>query len=95
MSVNQLNRDKYHSYPLVAKDIRKVYAGLNANSKPKVANHKICLKIKKGELFGLLGPNGAGKTTLISMLTGMYKPTRGNAWMSGFDIRSQLELVQL
>lgn len=25
----------------------------------------------------------------------MYKPTSGNAWMSGFDIRNQLELVQL
>ena len=55
---------------------------------PKVANKSICLKIRKGELFGLLGPNGAGKTTLISMLTGMYKPTAGNAWMSGYDIRN-------
>jgi len=46
------------------------------------------LKIKKGEMFGLLGPNGAGKTTLMSMLTGMYPPTRGNAWIAGFDIKN-------
>ena len=43
----------------------------------------------------MLGPNGAGKTTLISMLTGLYSPTQGNAWVSGYDIRNQLELVQL
>ena len=46
-------------------------------------------------MFGLLGPNGAGKTTLISMLTGLYPPTKGNAWVAGFDIKHQLEAVQL
>jgi ABC-2 type transport system ATP-binding protein len=51
------------------------------------------LRINKGELFGLLGPNGAGKTTFISQLTGMYRPTSGNAWISGYDIRENLELV--
>jgi len=44
-------------------------------------------------LFGLLGPNGAGKTTLITQLTGLYAPTLGNAWIGGYDIRNQLELV--
>jgi ABC-type multidrug transport system ATPase subunit len=78
----------------VAKDIRKVYASVNGRS-PKVANKSISLAIKSGELFGLLGPNGAGKTTLISQLTGLYPPTNGNAWIGGFSIRSQLELVQL
>jgi ABC-type multidrug transport system ATPase subunit len=68
-----------------------VYPGVN--SKPKVANKSICLKINRGELFGLLGPNGAGKTTLISMLTGMFRPTSGNAWMAGYDIKNRLELV--
>jgi ABC-type multidrug transport system ATPase subunit len=79
---------------MVAKDIRKVYPGVNGR-KPKVANRSICLKVHPGELFGLLGPNGAGKTTFISQVTGMFKPTSGNAWLSGFDIRSNLELVQL
>jgi ribosome-dependent ATPase len=41
------------------------------------------LKLIKGEIFGFLGPNGAGKTTLISVLTGMYPQTSGNAWISG------------
>jgi ABC-type multidrug transport system ATPase subunit len=82
---------KYYKYPLIVKDLRKVYPGVNG--KPKVANKSICLKINRGELFGLLGPNGAGKTTLISMLTGMFRPTSGNAWMAGNDIKNRLELV--
>lgn len=56
--------------------------------KEKIAVKNMSLKIKKGEMFGLLGPNGAGKTTLMSMLTGMYPPTRGNAWIAGFDIKN-------
>lgn len=62
---------------------------------PKVATKSFCLKIKKGEIFGLLGPNGAGKTTLISILTGMYRPDSGNAWVGGYSITDSLENVQL
>lgn len=92
--VHHIDKSEYRRYPLVAKDIRKVYPGVNGR-KPKVANKNLSLKINKGELFGLLGPNGAGKTTFISQLTGMYRPTSGNAWVSGYDIRDNLELVQL
>ena len=40
------------------------------------------------EIFGLLGPNGAGKTTLISMITGVFDPTRGNAFVGGYSIKN-------
>jgi ABC-type multidrug transport system ATPase subunit len=53
------------------------------------------MSVKSGELFGLLGPNGAGKTTLIQQLTGLYSPTMGNAWIGGFSVKTQLEIVQL
>jgi len=63
--VYALNPEQYEQYPLVIKDIRKVYPAYNKALPPKVANKNISLKVQAGELFGLLGPNGAGKTTLI------------------------------
>ena len=92
--VYNLNEDEYYKYPLVIKDMRKIYPA-SGGVPPKVATKCFSLRIKKGEMFGMLGPNGAGKTTLISMLTGMYRPTAGNAWVAGFSIKDQLEVVQL
>jgi ABC-type glutathione transport system ATPase component len=63
-AVYDLDPSEYAMYPLVCKDIGKIYPGFG-NRPPKVANKSICLKVGQGELFGLLGPNGAGKTTLI------------------------------
>jgi len=63
--VYNIPRKDYSEYPLIAKNIRKVYPGVN-NNPPKVANKSISLKVRPGELFGLLGPNGAGKTTLVT-----------------------------
>jgi ABC-2 type transport system ATP-binding protein len=51
---------------------------------------QISFEVKQGEIFGFLGPNGAGKTTTIRMLTGLSKPTSGNASILGFDIRSEI-----
>lgn len=63
--VYTIKKEQYSKYPLIVKDIRKVYPGVNGRP-PKVANKNITVSVKTGELFGLLGPNGAGKTTLIS-----------------------------
>lgn len=81
-----------HEYPLVIKNLRKVYKPVGGRPS-KIAVEDISLCVKRGEMFGLLGPNGAGKTSLISMLTGLYKPENGNAWIGGYDIINQIELV--
>ncbi|MBT3391703.1 MAG: ABC transporter ATP-binding protein [Chloroflexi bacterium] len=44
------------------------------------------LEIQRGEVFSLLGPNGAGKSTTISMISGLLKPTRGDATILGNSI---------
>lgn len=46
----------------------------------------VSFSIEQGEVFSLLGPNGAGKTTTISMLSTLYKPTSGDAYVGGFSI---------
>ena len=70
---------------LTVKNLNKVYS--KNGSKQIHALDNLNLEVKEGEIFGLLGPNGAGKTTLISMLTGLFEPSRGNAWVAGFDIK--------
>ena len=52
------------------------------------------LIIPHGECFGLLGVNGAGKTTTFKMLTGDITPTSGTALVAGYDIVTELRLVQ-
>lgn len=46
---------------------------------------RICLTIRKGEIFGLLGPNGAGKSTTILMMLGLTEPTSGSVEICGID----------
>ena len=52
----------------------------------KKAVNNVNLNFYKDEIFALLGHNGAGKTTLISMLTGLYEATEGQAFYDGYDI---------
>lgn len=39
-----------------------------------------------GEVLSLLGPNGAGKSTTISMLSGLLRPTDGDASIMGHSV---------
>jgi len=44
------------------------------------------LDIKSGQVLALLGQNGSGKTTTIRMLSSILIPTRGKAWIAGYDV---------
>lgn len=54
----------------------------------------ISFEVYKGEIFGFLGANGAGKTTAMKMLIGISKPTSGEAFVAGFDVKTNSEMVK-
>jgi ABC-2 type transport system ATP-binding protein len=51
-------------------------------------------EVRRGEVFGFLGPNGAGKTTTIRMLTGLVRPTAGQASVLGLDLGRDLPRIK-
>ncbi|MEK7353964.1 MAG: ATP-binding cassette domain-containing protein [Chloroflexota bacterium] len=54
----------------------------------RLAVDNISFSVGKGEIVGFLGPNAAGKTTTMRILTGFLAPTRGEAWVAGYNILS-------
>jgi branched-chain amino acid transport system ATP-binding protein len=46
----------------------------------------VSLSFDEGTLSGIIGPNGAGKTTCFNVLTGRYRPNRGQVFFDGDDI---------
>ena len=67
---------------------------LTKQYKELTAVDKLNLEIVQGELFSLLGVNGAGKTTTIKMLSGLTKPTGGDALVGGYSIIAQSSQVK-
>jgi ABC-2 type transport system ATP-binding protein len=72
---------------VVVQGLRKVFRG-------KTAVDGISLRVARGRFFGFLGPNGAGKSTTIKMLTGLLRPTAGEAAIEGLDLRRDLLAIK-
>ncbi|MEM6480009.1 MAG: ATP-binding cassette domain-containing protein, partial [Pseudomonadota bacterium] len=61
---------------LALEGLTKAYPGV-------VANDKVSLTIRAGEVHALLGENGAGKSTLVKMIYGLVKADAGRMMLEG------------
>jgi ABC-2 type transport system ATP-binding protein len=57
--------------------------GLSKQFNNETAVQDLNFYIPRGSIFGFIGPSGCGKTTTIRLLTGIYKPTAGEALVLG------------
>ncbi|XP_037635456.1 phospholipid-transporting ATPase ABCA1b [Sebastes umbrosus] len=60
----------------------------------KLAVDGLTLGFYEGQITSFLGHNGAGKTTTMSILTGLFPPTSGTAYILGRDIRTELSAIR-
>ncbi|XP_078733168.1 phospholipid-transporting ATPase ABCA1-like [Lampetra fluviatilis] len=60
----------------------------------KLAVDGLTLNFYQGQITSFLGHNGAGKTTTMSILTGLFPPTSGTAYMCGKDIRTDMDSIR-
>ncbi|XP_008275380.1 retinal-specific ATP-binding cassette transporter-like [Stegastes partitus] len=70
-------------------DLVKVFDG---RSRPAV--NGLNINFFEGQITSFLGHNGAGKTTTMSILTGLYPPTSGTAYINGRDIRTDIDIIR-
>lgn len=64
---------------LVLDEITKAYPGV-------VANDRVKIDLKEGEIHAIVGENGAGKTTLVGTLFGLNRPDSGRILLDGEPI---------
>jgi heme exporter protein A len=54
----------------------------------------IDLGVSRGEHLVIFGPNGAGKTTLVKILSMLVRPSSGDVWLGGVNIRDKPALIR-
>src|ERR1700678_2511362 len=59
--------------------VTKVFGGT-------VALKDVSLDLRAGEVLALLGENGAGKSTCVKLLTGLYRPDKGQIILDGSPV---------
>jgi ABC-2 type transport system ATP-binding protein len=58
------------------------------------AVNDVTFAVPRGHVFGYIGPNGAGKTTSMRILATLELPSYGDAFVDGFSVVNDPELVR-
>ncbi len=81
--------------PLVEVKNLKQYFDINVGlfkSKPLKAVDDVSFSINRRETLGLVGESGCGKTTVGRTLLHLYKPTSGEIWYDGAQIKTKNDI---
>ncbi len=81
--------------PLIEIKHLKQYFPINTGlfqTKPLKAVDDVSFDIKKGETLGLVGESGCGKTTVGRTILHLYKPTDGEIWYDGKQVKTRADI---
>jgi putative ABC transport system ATP-binding protein len=72
--------------------VRKVYEAAN----PLVALQGVTLTVRARSFTAIMGPSGSGKSTLLQVAAGLDRPSQGEAYVDGVELRgSETEVTKL
>ena len=63
-------------------------------SKPLKAVDGVSFSVNKGETLGLVGESGCGKTTVGRTILHLYKPTGGEIWYKGKQLKTAKDISE-
>ena len=59
----------------------------------RTAVKELTIAMQPGSVTCLLGPNGAGKSSVVNVLSGLLRPTFGEAFVCGYSVREDLSHI--
>lgn len=73
---------------LKVKSVSKIYQMGETKIK---ALDQVSFTVDRGEFIAITGPSGSGKSTLLHILGGIDRPTDGDIWIEGANIKNMSE----